>query len=201
MRLFAVVILTSGFIVQTSLAKEPHRELGAHEHGRGTLNIAVEGTRVSMEFEVPGADIVGFEHEAKTKQQKAAMSKAKAQLEAPQSLFKMPPAAGCSVIEATVAVESGDHDHEHGKEDAKSSTNMTSDSNASSAHDEHEHSAFHVQYSLECASPGNITAIEFPYFRVFAAAQKVDVNLITGKSQSKYEVTRDKPRIDLAGMI
>ena len=28
-----------------SFAAEGHRELGAHEHGRGTLNIAIEGTR------------------------------------------------------------------------------------------------------------------------------------------------------------
>jgi hypothetical protein len=41
MKLFAVAILASGFAVRATRAEEPHRELGAHEHGRGTLIIAV----------------------------------------------------------------------------------------------------------------------------------------------------------------
>ena len=30
------------------------------------------------------------------------------------------------------------------------------------------HAEFHAQYALECAAPGNLTAIEFGYFRAFA---------------------------------
>ena len=66
---------------------------------------------------------------------------------------------------------------------------------------EHEHSQFHAQYTLECKTPANITAIEFDYFRAFAGAQKLEVNLITPKGQTKFEVTRAKPRLDLAGMM
>ena len=67
---------------------------------RGTLNIAIEGARLTMELEAPGADIVGFEHKAKTEQQKAAVEKAKQQLAEPQALFKLPAAAGCVLKEA-----------------------------------------------------------------------------------------------------
>ena len=54
-----------------------------HVHGHGTLNIAIEDKRVSMELEVPGMDIVGFEHAPSTDDQKAAVEKAKARLEKP----------------------------------------------------------------------------------------------------------------------
>ena len=54
---------------------------------------------------------------------------------------------------------------------------------------------------MECKVPDKITAIEFGYFRTFTSARKLNVNLITPKGQSKFEVTRDKPRIDLAGMM
>jgi hypothetical protein len=47
----------------------------------------------------------------------------------------------------------------------------------------------------------NITAIEFSYFRAFAGAEKLDVNVITPKGQSKFEATRAKPNISLAGMM
>ena len=55
---------------------EEHRQLGAHVHGHGRLNIAIEGNTISMELEVPGMDIVGFEHEPSTPEQKAAVAQA-----------------------------------------------------------------------------------------------------------------------------
>jgi Protein of unknown function (DUF2796) len=186
MRMSLLLLLGLALVAPAHTALAQHRELGAHEHGRGTLNIALEGARLSMEFEAPGADIVGFEHPAKTSQQKAAVEKAKKQLAAPQALFKLPPSAGCVLQEAKVAIESEDHDHAAGKEPAD--------------HDEHEHSAFNAQYAFNCKAPTNITAIEFGYFQAFRGAQTLDVSIVTAKAQTKLEATRAKPRIDLAGI-
>ena len=47
-----------------AIAEETRRELDAHQHGHGSLTIAIEGGQVQMALEVPGADIVGFEHAA-----------------------------------------------------------------------------------------------------------------------------------------
>jgi hypothetical protein len=47
-------------------ADTKHREAGAHTHGHGKVNIAIEGKQLFIELEAPGADIVGFEHKAKT---------------------------------------------------------------------------------------------------------------------------------------
>jgi hypothetical protein len=74
-------------------AEEAHREMGPHEHGHGTLNIAIEDKRVSMELEVPGMDIVGFEYAPSTNEQKAAVEKAKAELARPLAVFGLPAAA------------------------------------------------------------------------------------------------------------
>ena len=46
-----------------------------------------------------------------------------------------------------------------------------------------------------------MTAIDFGYFRAFAGAEKLTVNVITPKGQSKFEVTRASPTLSLAGMI
>jgi hypothetical protein len=188
-----VVWLTCGLAVAIwPAAAGAHRQQGAHEHGRGTLNIAIEGARVTMELEVPGFDIVGFEHAARTSQQKAAVDKAKAQLAAPLTLFVLPAAAGCKLAEATVALESGEQG-----EDNKAKAGARK----AAGKDEHVHAEFRAQYALDCASSANLTAIEFAFFRVFAAAQKLDVNVITPKGQTKFEVSRGKPRISLAGMM
>lgn len=85
-RTLAVVLSLS--LAAPALADDGHRELGAHVHGHGTLNIAVETTRVELELEAPGMDIVGFEHEAKTAEHKAAIEAAKAKLKDPLSFFR-----------------------------------------------------------------------------------------------------------------
>jgi len=52
---------------------------------------------------------------------------------------------------------------------------------------------------LECTAADKLTSIEFPYFRKFLGAQELEVNLVTAKGQTKFEVKRGKPRIDLTG--
>ena len=187
--------LTLALTTTAGFALAQQRQLGAHEHGRGTLNLAVEGTRVTLELEAPGADIVGFEHAAKTARQKAAVERATKQLLAPQSLFTFPAAAECVVADASVEIEN----EEHAQTDTGGK--LPARQQAEAAEDEHAHSNFHAQYSFTCNAPGSITALEFGYFKAFAGAQKLEVNVITPKGQSQFEVTRAKPRIDLAGMI
>ena len=80
-------------------AEEPHRQLGAHVHGHGRLNIAMEGKKLSMELEVPGADIVGFENEPSTPEQRAAIAEAKAKLANGLALFVPPAEARCELEE------------------------------------------------------------------------------------------------------
>ena len=183
MRKYVIIaaVLAAGL---PAMAAEEHRELGAHEHGHGKLNIAIEGNRVSMELEVPGADIVGFEHEARTPDQKAAVEKAKVTLSDALAVFKLPASAGCRLAEGKVAVKAGDeHDAAGHKVEAK----------ADGAKEEH-HSEFHATYAIDCTSPAKLTGIEFKYFELFAGAQELDVNLVTPKGQTRYEVTREQPR-------
>jgi hypothetical protein len=197
---FATVLATALFVAP-AFADDEHRELGAHVHGHGNLDIAVEGTKVSMSLEAPGMDVVGFEHAANSGDQKSAVDKATATLSAPLALFNIPAAAGCKVTDAKVALEAeqehgDDDDHDH---DAKAKEGADHD------HDEHEghagHNQFHATYALECAKPPEITSIAFDYFKSFAGAQGLTVNVVTAKAQNKYEVTRDKPTLDLGGMM
>jgi len=168
-----------------ALAEDEHRQLGPHQHGHGSLEIAVEGNRVTLELEAPGADIAGFEHDASTPELKAVLEKAKATLADPLALFKLPTAAGCKVTEAKVEIER-DH-HGDAKDPAKA--------------DSAAHSEFDAEYTLECASPEALTSIDFQYFKAFPNARELGVMLTTPKGQTKLDVSREKPLIDLGGLI
>ena len=177
-----------------SAAGEEHRQLGAHVHGHGRLNIAIEDKTVSIELEAPGADIVGFEHEAGTRAQSAAIEKAKATLASGLSLFTPAAAAGCTQNASKVSIEAEhEHEHEHHAEGAK----PDADDEAA----DHHHSEFHAEYAFECASPARLTSMTFDYFKAFPNAQELDISLISPKGQSSYEVNRDKPRLDLTGIM
>jgi Protein of unknown function (DUF2796) len=177
-----------------AIAAEDHRELGPHEHGVGRLNIAIEGKRISMELEVPGADIVGFEHEAGTAGQKAAVKKAKATLEGALGVFKLPAEAKCTLAEAKVAIHAeGDHEHDHG--DAKHDDHDAGAKDDGDGDHDHHHSEFHAAYAIDCAAPEKLTGIDFKYFGLFTGARKLDVNVVTATGQAHYEVTREKPQL------
>jgi hypothetical protein len=152
------------------------RHLDAHEHGVSELDIAMEGTVLTMELRAPGADIVGFEHAASSAGDRAAIEAAVAQLAAPLELFVLPEQAACSVLSADAEIEGGQGGAER-------------------------HSAFHAEYRLECARPEAIDAIDFAFFAHFGFAREIEVQVVTGDGARAFEVTRDAPRLALKGLL
>ena len=174
--------------VSNAALADEHRELGPHEHGHGTLNIAIEGSLVKMELEVPGDDIVGFEHAPSTAEEKSLIDKAKATLAQPLALFTVPAAAKCVVKEANVKIQ--EEKHEPGEEPEK-------EADGTVAH----HNEFFVVYAVSCGTISALKSLDFDYFKFFKNAQALTVNVITAAGQSKFEATREKPRVDLSGLI
>lgn len=185
--------LMIALMVPSTLFAQETRDLDAHEHGHSALNIAIEGTQVAMELEAPGADIVGFEYEATTAEDRAKLDAAIAELSKPLSLFVLPAAAGCTVVESSAGLIDEHHD-EH-------------EEHAEGEHEEHteeagaEHTEFHAEYLLNCANPSAIDRIEFAFFKTFPNAQEVEVQMISDKGSKGFEVERDAPVLDLSGLI
>ena len=185
-------------------AAQQTRQLDAHEHGVGELNIAFEGNRIAMELHAPGADIVGFEYEAESAEDRAAIDAAVELLARPLDLFALPTAAECTVEQASAELESEDHEEHGGHDDADH------DDHDEEAHDDHDeenhedeetHSEFHAEYVLTCANPDAITGIEFPYFDRFENARELEVQVVTSAGAKAFDVERDAPSLDLRGMF
>lgn len=185
---------------------EETRQLDAHEHGVGTLDIAIEGRTVGMAFEAPGADIVGFEYAATSDADLATIAQALATLGAPLDLFVMPDAAGCTVVDAKAELEGEDghgaHDEHHDDDDHEEHAEHDHDDHGhDDDHADHAddagHTAFHATYRLTCDTPDALTAINFAYFETFPNAQEVEVQIITGSGAQAFEVERAAPLLDL----
>jgi hypothetical protein len=187
--------LILALLAPTALFAQETRDLGAHEHGHSALNIAVEGTQVAMELEAPGADIVGFEYEAQTAEDRAKLDAAIAELSKPLALFVLPAAAGCTVVSSTAGLH--DEHHEEGDEHAEGEHTEEDHAEEEGA----EHTEFHAEYLLNCTDPSAIDRIEFTFFETFPNAQEVEVQMISDKGSQGFEVERDAPVLDLAGLI
>lgn len=177
----AFALAISVWLVAPAPAQEPMRMLGKHEHGHGTLNIAIEGDKVLIELRAPGDDIVGFEHVARTAEDKAALAKAQATLKAPLALFALPSDAACRVDKANVTLAAEGED-EPGK----------------AGHKAHGgHTEFHADYALTCAHPERIDRLAFPFFTAFPHSRELDVTVLTEQGQTSYEVERSTPAVTL----
>lgn len=186
---FAAALASACVLAAPAVAQdkdEPQRQLGAHVHGAGKLDIAFEKRTVEMEIEAPANDIVGFENAPSTPEQKQAVAQARAQLSKPLNIIKLPDAAGCKITSANVKlVGGGRHGHDHGKPTAGGTKQAES------------HSEFHAEYKFTCAKPELIQNIELAYFKAFPRAEKLDVTIIGDKLQAKAVATREKPSFEI----
>ena len=70
---------------------------GAHIHGVGHLNVALEGSMVTVYLQTPAADIIGFEHVAENKEERTKVAAAHKKLNDASSLFQFI-GADCTVV-------------------------------------------------------------------------------------------------------
>ncbi len=208
------------FVASPLIAQET-RQLDAHEHGVGQLDIAMEGNQIGITLHAPGADIVGFEYAATSAEDRAAVDSAVASLARPLDLFVLPAAAGCSVTQASASLESEEDEHaEHGHDEHKDHGHEehAEDDHKEHGHDEHahdehadddheehaeeaSHTEFHAEYLLECANPDAVSEVTFAYFDTFPNAQELEVQVLSDAGVKAFEVERDAPTLDLRGMF
>lgn len=198
-RLRASIAAAALTLASGAFAADNHREQGAHQHGHGSFEMAIEKTTVSINLTIPGDDIVGFEHPPTNPKQTAAIETAKKALGDALTLFGVPKDAGCKVESADVHTHGykKDDDHAGHKHDEKPA--KAADAKDDKAHD-HKHGSFHAKYTLACAKPSAITALNFKFFATFPRSQELEVVAVSEKSQIKVEATRKKPSVALKGL-
>ena len=117
-----------------------------HVHGQGQVSMAIDQNLLSMTLESPGADIIGFEHEARTAEEKAAVREALKQLSDPMFVIQLPESASCKVIQASseVTSENGDEGHaDHEEHEEHADHDDHDDHEKHGDYDEHEYQMQH----------------------------------------------------------
>jgi hypothetical protein len=143
MSYLSALILFFVYIVEAHSAE---RQLDAHAHGYGKLNVAIDGPKVALELNSPAFNIVGFEHSPETDKDKATIKNALSILNDGSGLFLFPAVAGCrlanvnvvsSLTEAQHSVHK-EHDSDHKEHDSDHKEHDSDHKDQASDHKEHD---------------------------------------------------------------
>ena len=122
--------------------------VGAHEHGIARLGLAVDGTRLTVDLQLPAESVFGFERAPRSAEERATVAEVLDRLRTDGArLIAFPDGAICSLesaeVQAPEGVE-GDHageDHDHSGEDHQHDEDEAHDHAEDEAHEHDEDEA------------------------------------------------------------
>jgi len=163
-----------------------YREHGAHVHGAGDLNVAVDGRALLIELHGPAANLVGFEHPPRNAAEEQVVADVRRKLSDPALTFLPNPEAECTLAEYEVFLElagddgghAHDHDHDHDRPGEV-------------------HSDAGVAFSFDCAAPEQLASVALVLFDTFPGNERLRVQLITPDTQRSLELTADDAALAL----
>jgi hypothetical protein len=158
------------------------RQHGAHVHGEATIDLALDGSQLTLTLEAPGMSFAGFEHAPRDGGERKTLDDTVAALKAPTGWLVLPPAAGCKLDEAKVVPHGfgGTYAAEQGGD----------------AHD--AHSDFDAAYRFTCITPAALRAFDLRLFERFPALHKLRVNLVLPERQDSVTLAPGDTRVTLS---
>ncbi len=177
----------------------------AHEHGVAEMNLALLGREVQIEISTPSFNLLGFEHEPNTADQKATLSRAEKAMKAPSTLFTFE-GAKCAVehvsIKSPFEQEGHGDEHKHEdehkhKENKKAAHAHKSEDNKAEA-DESSHSEYMLIYHFECeSSEENLKINASGLFSNFPNFSTIRTQWLSDKKQGSAKLTSKNSQLSI----
>ena len=200
MRFILSLYVVLSYSISTVLAEES-RQVDKHEHGVGELNIAIDDSLAEFEFMLPGADIVGFEYEAKSDEDLAKIENALLVLENYENLFALTKNSKCVLADLDYHLSGEEHDEHADEEHADEEHDEHADEENEEHADEESHTEFYAKYSFKCDNIKQLDKVEFSYFKTFPNSSELEVQFVSDIGSNAFEVEADKPVIILKGLL
>jgi hypothetical protein len=150
----------------------------AHSHGNAKLDIAVEPNKISIAFESPLDNLLGFERAPRTDRERRQADAMVAKLQAAQALFQIDPAAQCQLAHVELTSAALKLGPPSGKAEQAG------------------HADIDGSFEFNCADAAKAAYIEHGLFQ-FARLQRLELQLATPKGQFKRSLKRPAGRIPL----
>ena len=181
--ILAATILTAG---STFASDNP----GAHQHGHAELQLAIEGNQIDLIFTSPAYNLLGFEHRARTEEQKALVTQTTSWLG--ETPLVDTAEAGCKVMNAVVHHQAGGDDHGHDHGHAHDHEDKHANENGST------HSDFEVTQSLSCSRLDASEVLSTPLTERFPEIEHLDVEWVWSGGQGAQELSHAESTFKLS---
>jgi hypothetical protein len=166
---------------------EQHRP---HVHGSVTLNVAVDGTTLSIELDAPAINVVGFEHVPRTPDERAAVTRIATYLRGGRALIGVPPAADCRFVSTEYSEPKWETD------DDSESEHHSRDADIIEHRDE-QHADYEARFNFRCGHPAELAWFEPWLLKKLLNVTQAHVNIVTATGQRSETVTSGQARIEL----
>lgn len=139
----------------------------AHVHGSATVLLAQDGNRLTLEFDSPLDNLLGFEHAPRTDKQKQAAKALLDLIQKPDTLLKLNAEADCQLAKVKVVAPVLQ----------------------TTATDKDEHANLHAEYEYACTKVAVLKSLQLSLFDAFPAIHKVDAQVAGARGQVAATLT------------
>ena len=155
--------------------------VNAHVHGLAEMTIAIEKQTLEIEFTAPGADLVGFEHSANSKDELEQVNKTQLQLSNTKQLFSFM-GGQCQIHHKKIDLSSfskpdlhtkSHFDEEHQLNHHKS--NHNAENKKTTVPQMVKHSELRAVYHYQCKNIAELSAITVTLFDEFPGIEQMNV--------------------------
>lgn len=167
-----LVVLAAGAAALGDAAADRRHQHGAHEHGKVTVNVALDGTLLAIELEAPAVNVVGFERAPRTEAEQAAARAAAALLESGRGLVGVPRGALCRLEQASLEAPQ-----------------WSGDSGG--------HAEYHARYRYRCRNPQALDHVELWLLRHLRDLGRAQVNVVSATTQTTLALQPPAARVPL----
>ena len=190
------LLLFVSSLASVSVASQKKRHTkhkhGAHEHGSAILNLVVEGSKVTAQFQAPSESIWGFEYTAKSEADKQKQADGSEKLKASfDKMLLIESAFGCSFKSTKFEVQASKNEQKveqkHGGEHNHSGEQKHSG----------EHSEVHAEFVSECQKPLAGAKVNFAFGKFFPGIKAMKIQLLSGEKQTGATIENDKGAVNL----
>ncbi|WP_376693931.1 ZrgA family zinc uptake protein [Wenzhouxiangella sp. EGI_FJ10409] len=186
-----------------ALAEQARREHAAHEHGHGIGSLAQDSGQWQLMLELPGHNLVGFEHPPRNDQQRGRLDAALARLEAGEWL-QPDPESDCRVVSSEIDTigyaashddghetqpENGhdqnhDHDHDHGHRETAHTRSPSGG-----------HGAFHVSAVISCEPSRRLPWLDIDLFEGFPDNRSIRIDVLSDAGAASHRLDSENFRM------
>ncbi len=159
----------------------------AHVHGMAKLEVVQDDSVLTVHLESPLANFFGFERAPRTSKERDAVQRGMERLRDGDAIFVTSPAAGCRL--KSVAFDFG------ALTPAFTAAAGQHSSLASTAPPGNEHADLDAEYTFNCKTPEALHQMDVKLFEVFPGLGRINVQLVTPKSQAGGNLTRGSSRL------